>query len=436
LSDTKKFIDHTLYEYQFIAYGQLGISLTHPFIDALDAFNQQEKIDYIQIKRDGIQATQYVGIIQTDMGTVNILPKIDSTISINSEQTATRNLITMLCYAYDMPLIAQHNANLNTHQGSWFEVLTAFFAQTLYEQLRQGIEQVYVTIEERQPTLKGRWLIGQQLSKYPHLRHTFDTRYDDFLPDTPLNQVLRYAVEALLPMARLPENQRLLAEIQTLLHHVSLPHHITTQDLDHVFFTRLNERFYPAFQLARLFIESMTQVMQSGQSPLKAFIFDMNVLFERFVAQFLKRHWHRIAGKSHRQFDIQAQMQGTRAIHLAQRQDGLSVFKLKPDLLLRDNLHQAVVIMDTKYKRLDDKKTDLAVSESDIYQMLAYAGRLNCKRVLLLYPSNSGQVVDNQFSIHDSDVKIDIRTINIHQPLHNTENLIQDFRYLFANYLR
>ncbi len=424
---------HTLYEYQSMSYQAMGIGVNHAFVEALEALNVQYGADLIQVKRHGIQATQYVGMIQSRHGSLNILPKVDR--DIDGEQAAVRNLITMLCYAYDLPLSAQSDASLKTGQGSWFEVLTGLFAQQLYDQLRQGIERVYVTIEERSPALKGRWLLEQQLTRHPHIRHAFDVRYDDFMSDTPLNRVFRYVTELLIGVSRAAKNQRLLAEIQTLLEPVTLSPRITSEDLNHIIFTRLNERFYPAFQIARLLIESMTQVMQSGAAPLTAFVFDMNVLFESFVARFLAKHWREIAGKSHKSFSVQAQMQGEKTLYLAQREDHAPAFKLIPDLLLRDSQHQVSLVMDTKYKRLDASTRKLEISQGDVYQMLAYANRFGCSRVLLLYPSNQGQVIDSKFSILNSEITIDVRTINVHQQLHNTPILIGDFRRIFSAYL-
>ncbi|MBK6989184.1 MAG: hypothetical protein IPH33_13750 [Bacteroidetes bacterium] len=46
-----------------------------------------------------------------------------------------------------------------------------------------------------------------------------------------------------------------------------------------------------------------------------------------------------------------------------------------------------LLIIDTKYKiRSNDDGLKAGVSQSDLYQMVSYAIRRNCKNVLLLYP--------------------------------------------------
>ena len=52
---------------------------------------------------------------------------------------------------------------------------------------------------------------------------------------------------------------------------------------------------------------------------------------------------------------------------------------------MREDEHTRL-IMDTKWKRLDKRRTNLGVSQADLYQLYAYAQRYNCADVVLLYP--------------------------------------------------
>jgi len=427
-------MDYTLYEYESLSYHKLNSPVLDPFIDAIEALNRQHDKVLVEVKRHELRATQFVGILHTPYGALNILPKIDS--GADSEQLALQNLVTLLCYAYDIPLIELGASATQTGRGSWLELLTQLFCQLLYRELQHGIERVYVRVEERSPALKGRWLIEQQLTRSPHIRHAFDVRYDEFSPDTPLNRVFLYVTDILAGMSRAPENRCVLSEIQATLGAVSLPSHITPDELSAVTFTRLNERFKPAFHIAQMLIESLTLVLRNGSTPLRAFVFDMNKLFELFVAGFLARHWRQIAGKSHRDFYVQAQMKGQTTLYLAQDSAGKGVFKLIPDLMLRDSSKRPRVIMDTKYKRLTPETRKLDISQADVYQMLAYAGGLGCPHILLLYPSNGGVMVERRFTtVTTPPVQLDVKTINLHQSLADTRALISDFRAIFAPYL-
>lgn len=423
-------MDYTLYEYESLSYQDLH---TSALVDAVEVLNHRHGQTLVEVKRHELRATQFVGMIYTPHGSLTVLPKIDQ--GLTGQGGAMHNLLTMLGYAYDLPLLNPTPADTDSGHGWWFELLTGLFCQRLYTEARQGLERAYFSIEERSTALKGRWLVGQQLTRTPHLRHAFEVRYDDFSPGTPLNQIFLYTITALERAAWSGENRRMLSDLRGMFGAVRLPTVITPDDLTRVHFTRLNERFRPAFQVARLFIESMTQVLRRGDVPLSAFVFDMNVLFERFVAGFLTRHWREIAGTRHAEISLQTQLGGDSAVHLARNTDGQKIFQLIPDVLLRDKTGCPVVIIDTKYKRLSPLHAALDVSQADMYQMLAYAGRLGCSQILLLYPSTAAGMMSERFTVESMGVSVDVQTVNLHQPLSDKTALINDFRALLTAYL-
>jgi 5-methylcytosine-specific restriction enzyme subunit McrC len=122
--------------------------------------------------------------------------------------------------------------------------------------------------------------------------------------------------------------------------------------------------------------------LRAGHFQTFSFLLDMNDLFERFVAGFLRRHRVQSLPPSLQDCEILTQGKGvTRWLAQTQPNGGRPVFRLKPDILFRQRGSQRVpLIVDTKYKTHD------RVKESDAYQMLAYATRYQCNELLLLYP--------------------------------------------------
>jgi 5-methylcytosine-specific restriction enzyme subunit McrC len=110
------------------------------------------------------------------------------------------------------------------------------------------------------------------------------------LPDTLLNQVFRLAVDWLQRITRDTQNRQMLADLESWLQPVHLPAKLSSVDLDHIEFNRLNERFYPAFQLARLLLDGLTVQLLAGGQRAFAFVFDMDRLFEQFIASFLQTY--------------------------------------------------------------------------------------------------------------------------------------------------
>jgi 5-methylcytosine-specific restriction enzyme subunit McrC len=96
------------------------------------------------------------------------------------------------------------------------------------------------------------------------------------------------------------------------------------------------------------------------------------------------------------------------------KSNGNAVFQIRNDIYIPHHL-----IIDTKYKiRSNDDGLKAGVSQSDLYQMISYALRRNCKSVLLLYPAAiDSTAADTTFFIPSDmlseDIQIDIRNINI-----------------------
>lgn len=153
--------------------------------------------------------------------------------------------------------------------------------------------------------MRGRWNITRQFARQPNLTQGLDVSYDDYLPDTFLNQVFRLAVDRLQVITRDTQNRQMLADLDSWLEHVRLPMQISFTDLDQIHFNRLNERFLPAFELAQLLLEGLTVKLLAGGQRAFAFVFDMDRLFEQFIASFLQTYSRLILPEEWRDLPIE-----------------------------------------------------------------------------------------------------------------------------------
>lgn len=432
----------SLFEQQKISYEALGLSANDPFLEILDRINKNADKELLQLERTGLRATQFVGVIQAGGRIIQILPKIDCDPQANADsaigsssyelavKSAAQNFLYLLAYANRIKLHNQSLAALRTNRGTWSEMLTRLFAIELLIQLQQGMHKDYVRSEDFLPYIRGRWNIGRQFSLQPNLTRGLDVSYDDYLPDILLNRTFRLAVDRLQMVTRDPQNRQMLASLQSWLQPVQLPTQLNSVDLDQVKFNRLNERFYPAFQLARLLLESLTVQILAGGQRATAFVFNMDRLFEQFVTgllqtfsrQIIPENWH----------DLQIELQGGKTRrHLASppRPSETSLFPLKPDIWL-GSPSQPRLIIDTKNKALPLRQSYRAVAESDVYQMLAYAIRFHCSNLLLLYPHtlSADEFTPQVLRIEQTSIRLFVGTLNLHQPLSRISPLIQEFR--------
>jgi 5-methylcytosine-specific restriction endonuclease McrBC regulatory subunit McrC len=111
-------------------------------------------------------------------------------------------------------------------------------------------------------------------------------------------------------------------------------------------------------------------------------IFEMNTLFEKYVARMLRRA---LAGN-----EFSVHPQGGRLYCLEDIDGGTKRFMTKPDILVKRGALVELII-DTKWKRLSARIDDPAqgVSQADVYQMMAYGHIYRCSRLMLLYPHHA-----------------------------------------------
>ena len=340
--------------------------------------------------RRELQAGEYVGVVRLGRRTVQVLPKFyrEGTGSREGRAfEATRNLLHLLAYAGRLRVREHDLASMLRRGADWFEILTRLFASHLLEEWQRGAHRHYRAVEDTLPVLKGKLLVAEQLRR-PLRRHLFAVAFDEFTADTELNRVFRFVVERLFGATRDGENRRLLGELRHWMDEVSLPARVTAADARPSLVTRLNRRFEPLLNLARLFLAESSLQLAAADFSTFAFVLDMNQLFESFLVGFIERHRAALLPDALAGCELLPQARGA-TIHLARRTDtGAPVFRLVPDLAFR-LAGRFPLLLDAKYKRLSPADARLGVSQSDFYQMHAYARRFDCPRVLMLYPQTA-----------------------------------------------
>jgi 5-methylcytosine-specific restriction enzyme subunit McrC len=434
----------TLFERQSLPYHTLKLADDDPLLDTLDHVNQSAGRELIRLERKGLLATQFVGVIQAGQHLIQILPKIDNDPNGNADApvgsaahnlaalSAARNFLYILAHTRGIKLHHQTVANLRTSRGAWLEMLTSLFVNELMAQMQQGFHQDYVRREEMLPYVRGRWNIARQYSLHPILSQGLDLSYDDYSPDTILNRVFRLAVDRLQRQTKDLQIRRQLTKLESWLLEAQPLIQIGVEELDSIQFTRLNERFLPPFNLARLFLEGQTVQLLHGGQRASAFVFDMDSLFQQFVASLMQNQSKRILPEAWK--DSQIELQGSRSNkHLVQPASPAEgpMFRLKPDILLRLSGLPRLII-DTKNKALPIQQPHRAVDAGDVFQMMAYALRFQCSDVLLLYPRTfgGGKKPTSCLLIDNSPIRIYVASLDLHQPLDQLDRIVWDIRMI------
>jgi 5-methylcytosine-specific restriction enzyme subunit McrC len=353
-----------------------------------------------------LRAQQVVGVLAAPDISLEILPKIDGL-----EQDGTRiNLVRMLARTLDLKIADGALTPVGWQRHDMLEILIRLFCDKLLDAIHRGLTRRYVRHDDDLPTLRGRNDVKRQFTILAASPHRLASRYSELSADVPLNQILKAAVTRLRTISRALENQRRLNELQFALADVtSLP--LEKLAWRQVVLDRTNTAYHDLLQLATALLQGHFQFIGTGEGLGFSLLFEMNRLFEEFIGCTM-RHAMRDSG-------LRVTLQGPKNYALSEVGTNENRFMTKPDIVIHRG-HTPVMVIDTKWKRLtgpiDDSKR--GVSQSDIYQTMAYAQIYQVKQLMLLYPHHTelgrdeGTVCNYRFCGTD-EVRLTIATISL-----------------------
>lgn len=383
-----------------------------------------------------IQARNYVGVVQVSGLTVEILPKTDAEQDGADNATepqaewvsrAQRNLVYMLSVARELPFRDRDLASQRVQRMPMLEVLIQTFVRRLLAELRRGLAHGYIRHEENLSCVKGRLLLEQHLRTNVARNDRLFVGYDEFVPDTWLNRILKAACVTLLKIARSNRNLQHLRESLLTLVDVE-DHEIQGYHFDRVHLDRGTERFRPLLEFARLVLSSFNPAASVGATPTFSLLFPMEQVFEEFIGRSIRRFAADL-GISRRSVHLQA---ARRHLWLLNDQNNAGKFRLRPDVIVDDEDGEPCTILDTKWKRLLSDRTDAknGVSQSDVYQLYAYANRYGTANNVLLFPWVKG-VTPKTYHLADDEQNRTLRIefVDLTADLaHDTKSLRSDLR--------
>ena len=330
-------LNNSIYEYSEVTDEKL-----REYIIATPQLHKYFKLDW-----DILKTRQYCGILNFQEEDFYLLPKISN----KDEKQNLDTFIYMLMVAYDIKLQNEDIAACENQTHTILEVFIQLFAKKLFQEFQYGIYKEYITEQENLTTLRGKYLINENL-KTNFVKNKIYCEYDEFSMNNQLNQFFLFAVKSLLMFAK---DKRVLMQCEIALDEVEYK----SFDINYltIHFHRLNSRFKESFEFALLLLNKSIPLFAKDKKSF-AFLFDMNELFEKFI------------GKIFKELDPSTKLQN---------QKNFGNLQLKPDIITTN------MIIDTKYKILKSRD-DLAVS--DKYQMFVYGTNFGIKNTMLLYPNH------------------------------------------------
>ena len=303
----------------------------------------------------------------TPSSTVGVLRIGDLQIEI-APRLPVDQVLFLVSYALD-PGAWRAETTSTGSEDHLVEAIIPTFVRHVRGALRRGLLHGYKTTDEALTTIRGRIRFADQLRVRPGRALPVELQYDDFTVDVLENRLLRAAIDRLLRLPlRRESSRRDLRELDSSLATVT-PAAYRAGRVPEPTWTRLNSRYRPAVDLARLILGNSSLNLTSGSTTATSVLFDMASVFEDFVVVALRE----ALGATARTFP-----QGGTGRRL--RLDDEGDIALAPDLSWWEN-DRCLFVGDCKYKRAKVE----GVPNADLYQMLAYTTALDLPDGLLIY---------------------------------------------------
>ena len=343
-------------------------------------------------KSKEIKSNKYVGVIHFNGEKINLLPKIffDQNVEYGESEISQmqNHILWWLSYCRKIKF-PNYQSALGSLRSDFFEVLIYLFAKYTRELLSNSIYQQYEEVDKELSFIKGRLntseYVRQNLSKGRW--HKLNCTYDAFVMDNQFNRIIKFVTNLLFGVSKNSETKKHLREILFILDEVS-DEPATAAQCASIQFNPMFNDFETVRDYCHLFLSNSVSFDYKNDLKLFAFLLPMEYVFEDFIFGFIEKELPHVRAQ-------------------AQRGDKYLVegnlFNLKPDLHI--TVDGKSVIADTKYKIVysDEKDPKKGISQSDLYQMLAYAVRFKVEEILLFYPNSisGGQGKSTELTIKD-----------------------------------
>ncbi len=405
-------------------------------LDPSDIFEVQKInkaiwVNLFEIKANNtIKAKQYLWILRVNNKNIQVLPKIfweDDNEKCN--KYILRNLLYMLSYTKKLQIKESDIAKM-WEINNLFEIYIYLFANDLVWLLKKDFKKSYNDIEENSSFLKWRLLFAQHITHNIFNKSKFFIEYEKMDENILLNIFLHSACKKLLKETNSETNYQLLNKCCFILKDIDSTVFRNSKTLNRLNFNKQNKDYKKVFTLGKMLYFWSSPDFHDLKNDNYSFMFDMNVLFEEFIVEFMKKNQNLLSNNI---LKIYSQVQNKTVFNE-------NKFKLKPDILVEYS-NWVKLVIDTKYKKLYMDKPYYWVSSSDIYQMFMYWMRYYWeynkelkKNIILLYPKYNNEEFKTEY-ISEENIIVQIRTINLNYNLNSEKwknNILLQINELLA----
>lgn len=378
-----------VFEHNTLHYGRVykNVSFKEKHFNALVKLNELHDSKYFTVIHKGLKFKQFVGVIQVDDLTIEILPKIDN--NKEDENVWQNVLIEMLRVTKKLKVQQVGEANVNKQNIHLLDIYFEWFLNEVQLLVHQGLIKQYYKETNNVKALKGKLEFSGHISKNLVHKERFYTTHQVYDKDHLVHQILS---QALCIVEECSKGNYLYSKCKTV--QLDFPEVKTIKANESTFAkipkSRKTAPYETALAIARLIILNYAPSVSSGLERMLALLFDMNSLWEEYVLIRLKQFSK----------DLTIFGQDSKVLW-----NGIAI---RPDIVIKKDNEKFII--DTKWKNIDHSKP----STHDLRQMYVYNDYWESTKAMLLYPSNKSDFKGfKKFEGDDSKHKCGLGKISI-----------------------
>ncbi|MDH6548366.1 hypothetical protein [Streptomyces sp. SAI-041] len=397
-----------LREYETKVLDGVRLSPADRALCATEQLTARLKVRELAGGRTEVSAGPCVGVVRFDACEIRIRPKYLG---------GDLDVLRMLEYAAGRGL-PPLDASRTVREGDpHLRDLVAFMLTEECERLlSRGVRQDYVSSEDDLPAVRGRLLPDRQLLRHYGRMDRLACRFDEHDTDILDNRLCGAAVDLAARTARSPAVRARARRAATSFARIA-PTRLgdLRSALAGLDYHRHNSHYRSAHRWATLLLSGggVADLLTPGALASRAFLVDMNVLFEAFLTRLLRE----AAVGTGLTVRDQARHRGVLYDERTERPYG----EVRPDVLVTGSVDGEPLCrpVDMKYKLYDSRK----LSPSDLYQAFLYAHALSRQpsgglpTCVLLHPGDSSTARTN-VSVRrgDGTPSARVRSVALHLP--------------------
>jgi len=379
-------------------------------VDTLDFF----KLGYNHRLGNYIAVQNHVGLIELKSGyQIQIIPKLE----MGESNVETKEIFgKMLRSLKDFPAKVSNNANLKEDRMNLYEVFIDMYINEVQKLVKHGLKASYISVEDNIGFYKGKLLVSKHIKENLTHKERFFVSYDEYLVNRPENKLIKSTLIKLYSITESDYHQKEIKQLLSLFGEVEESTNYI-KDFSKVIIDRNMKDYERLMKWSKVFLMNKSFMTFSGSTEARALLFPMEKLFEEYVAKELNKVLDD---------DWMLSSQDSRYYLF----DNPQKFKIKPDIVLRNN-DGRVVIIDTKWKKLSDNpKDNYGISQPDMYQMYAYSKKYNATDIWLLYPET--KEMNNTRKLVFESLMNEVFPTRIHLYFVNLKDIENNMRELYT----